>query len=167
MRLEPRLNLGQRPSLGVDLVQPVFQVAEHGVWEAHRLPVNFGRVAVEFTDIATAPTNEDRRKHLLDIRVGHAGRGRLVHGWRTARSISLPHLVVGLIVLIFGTVLVPATRVAKVLLEIDWLDVQAVVRLVQEQTELTIDVHRAEVLGRGAEQNDLVVARFQVLTQTL
>ena len=84
---------------------------------------------------------------------------------RGAIAVALPGLVVRQVVLVVDPVLHPALGHAEIRLQADRLQVETVASVVQEQRQLTVDVHRPQVLRSGAEQHHLVVAVFQVVAQ--
>ena len=84
---------------------------------------------------------------------------------RTLLAVALPLLEVGPVVLVVDAIFEPQPGVREVLLKVDRLDVEAVLGVVQEQPELAIDVHGPKVLGRRAQQDDLVVAGVQVVAK--
>ena len=142
-------------------------IGKRRIRKTYRLAVDACALAVEFGYFGYVPAaaaNEHVRQNGRYIgvwRCGTIGRNR-----GNANLMSLPLLKVFLIVLTFGAVSVPGFGAAEVVLQAKRLYVQPVFGFVQEQAQLAVDVARAQVLRRGAEQNDFVIARVQVSLQS-
>ena len=158
--LEQRFQFLKRACLRVHLVQAVFHVIQPGFGEADGFAL-YGGVGVEFPDVPATPAQEHGRKNPLHVRPRHFRTLRR-NRRRPDASRVLPGAEVRLVVLIVGAVLVPLHGIVEVVLQAKRLYVQPVVGFVQEQPQLAVDVLGAEILRRGAHQDDLVVAGFEV-----
>ena len=61
------------------------------------------------------------------------------------------------------SILIPGLNRVKILLEMKRLEIQAVVEIVEKKAELMINISGAEVLRRGAQQNNFVVAAPKIV----